>query len=123
MMMKWSKMEWRYDNPTYIDRDDCAIRSLAKLLDKPYIDVKADLLQLKWLNRIPRYYYMENIEKYIKRHKLREIKVKGVKVSDYTSMGHYLILVDGHLLTVINNVLYDNWDSRSQLVQRVWVKE
>ena len=122
-MMKWSKMEWRYDNPTYIDRDDCAIRSLAKLLDKPYIDVKADLLQLKWLNRIPRYYYMENIEKYIKRHKLREIKVKGVKVSDYTSMGHYLILVDGHLLTVINNVLYDNWDSRNELVQRVWVKE
>ena len=122
-MMKWSKMEWRYDNPTYIDRDDCAIRSLAKLLDKPYVDVKTDLLQLKWLNRIPRYYYIENIEKYIKIHKLREIKVKGVKVSDYTSMGHYLILVDGHLLTVINNVLYDNWDSRSQLVQRVWVKE
>ena len=122
-MMKWSKMEWRYDNPTYIDRDDCAIRSLAKLLDKPYVDVKADLLQLKWLNRIPRYYYMENIEKYIKRHKLREIKVKGVKVSDYTSMGHYLILVDGHLLTVIDNVLYDNWDSRNELVQRVWVKE
>jgi hypothetical protein len=123
-MMKWSKMEWRYDNPTYIDRDDCAIRSLAKLLDKPYVDVKADLLQLKWLNRIPRYYYMENIYKYIKRHKLREIKVKGkLKVSDYTSMGHYLILTDGHLLTVINGVLYDNWDSRSQLVQRVWVKE
>jgi hypothetical protein len=116
-------MEWRYDNPTYIDRDDCAIRSLAKLLDKPYVDVKADLLQLKWLNRIPRYYYIENIEKYIKRHKLREIKVKGVKVSDYTSIGHYLILVDGHLLTVIDGVLYDNWDSRSQLVQRVWVKE
>ena len=122
-MMKWSKMEWRYDNPTYIDRDDCAIRSLAKLLDKPYIDVKTDLLQLKWLNRIPRYYYMENIEKYIKRHKLREIKVKGVKVSDYTSMGHYLILVDGHLLTVIDGVLYDNWDSRNESVQRVWVKE
>jgi hypothetical protein len=123
MMMKWSKMEWRYDNPTYIDRDDCAIRSLAKLLDKPYVDVKADLLQLKWLNRIPRYYYMENIYKYIKIHKLREIKVKGVKVSDYTSMGHYLILVDGHLLTVIDGVLYDNWDSRNELVQRVWVKE
>jgi hypothetical protein len=122
-MMKWSKMEWRYDNPTYIDRDDCAIRSLAKLLDKPYVDVKADLLQLKWLNRIPRYYYVEIIEKYIKRHKLREIKVKGVKVSDYTSMGHYLILVDGHLLTVIDGVLYDNWDSRNELVQRVWVKE
>ena len=122
-MMKWSKMEWRYDNPTYIDRDDCAIRSLAKLLDKPYIDVKKDLLQLKWLNRIPRYYYMENIYKYIKIHKLREIKVKGVKVSDYTSMGHYLILVDGHLLTVIDGVLYDNWDSRSQVVERVWVKE
>ena len=122
-MMKWSKMEWRYDNPTYIDRDDCAIRSLAKLLDKPYIDVKKDLLQLKWLNRIPRYYYMENVEKYIKRHKLVEIKVKGVKVSDYTSMGHYLILVDKHLLTVIDGVLYDNWDSRSQVVQRVWVKE
>jgi len=82
------------------------------------------LLQLKWLNRIPRYYYMENIYKYIKRHKLREIKVKGkLMVSDYTSMGHYLILVNGHLLTVINGVLYDNWDSRSQLVQRVWVKE
>ena len=122
-MMKWSKMEWRYDNPTYIDRDDCAIRSLAKLLDKPYVDVKADLLQLKWLNRIPRYYYIENILKYIKIHKLREIKVKGVKVSDYTSMGHYLILVDAHLLTVIDNVLYDNWDSRNELVQRVWVKE
>jgi hypothetical protein len=66
---------------------------------------------------------MENIEKYIKRHKLREIKVKGkLKVSDYTSMGHYLILVDGHLLTVIDGVLYDNWDSRSQLIQKVWKK-
>jgi hypothetical protein len=116
-------MEWRYDNPTYIDRDDCAIRSLAKLLDKPYVDVKKDLMQLKLLNRIPKYYYLENIFKYIKIHKLREIKVKGVKVSDYTSMGHYLILVDGHLLTVIDNVLYDNWDSRNELVQRVWVKE
>jgi hypothetical protein len=116
-------MEWRYDNPTYIDRDDCAIRSLAKLLDKPYVDVKADLLQLKRLNRIPRYYYLENIFKYIKIHKLKEIKVKSkLKVSDYTSMGHYLILVDGHLLTVIDGVLYDNWDSRSQLIQKVWKK-
>jgi hypothetical protein len=66
---------------------------------------------------------MENVEKYIKQNKLVEIKVKGVKVSDYTSIGHYLIMVDGHLLTVIDGVLYDNWDSRSQLVQRVWVKE
>jgi hypothetical protein len=116
-------MEWRYDNPTYKDRDDCAIRSLAKLLDKPYVDVKKDLMQLKRLKRLARYYYVEIIEIYIKQHKLREIKVKGVKVSDYTSMGHYLIMVDGHLLTVIDGVLYDNWDSRSQLVQRVWVKE
>jgi hypothetical protein len=81
-------------------------------------------MQLKWLNKIAKYYYLENIFKYIKIHNLREIKVKGkLKVSDYTSMGHYLILVDGHLLTVIDGVLYDNWDSRSQLVQRVWVKE
>jgi hypothetical protein len=94
------------------------------LLDKPYVDVKKDLMQLKRLNRLARYYYVENIEKYIKRHKLKEIKVKGkLKVSDYTSMGHYLIMVDKHLLTVINGVLYDNWDSRSQVVERVWVKE
>jgi hypothetical protein len=94
------------------------------LLDKPYVDVKKDLMQLKRLNRLARYYYVENIEIYISQHKLREIKVKGkLKVSDYTSIGHYLIMVNGHLLTVIDGVLYDNWDSRSQLVQRVWVKE
>jgi hypothetical protein len=117
-------VEWQYNNPTYVDRDDCAIRSLSVLLDKPYIDVKKDLMQLKWLNRIPRYYYMDNIEKYIKQHNLREIKVKGkIKVSEYNPMGHYLILIDGHLLTVIDGVLYDSWDSRDEIIERIWVKE
>ena len=113
-------MKWTYDNPTYIDRDDCSIRAFAKLLDKPYVDVKNDLMELKWLNRIARYYYLENIYKYIKRNNLIEIKPKGKKVKDITAQGRYLILVDGHLLTVINGILYDNWDSQNEIIQRIW---
>jgi len=113
-------MKWTYDNPTYIDRDDCSIRAFAKLLDKPYVDVKNDLMQLKWLNRISRYYYMKNINKYIKQHKLIQIKPTGKKVSDITTHGRYLILVDGHLLTVINGILYDSWDSQNEIIQKIW---
>ena len=119
-------MKWVYDNPTYKDRDDCSIRSFAKLLDKPYTDVKRDLLQLKWLNRIPRYYYMDNIEIYIKQHRLKLIKLTEVmNIEQFLTehpVGHYLFRVKGHLATGIDGVLYDSWDSSKERIYRVWMR-
>lgn len=120
-------MKWIYDNPTYKDRDDCSVRAFAKLLDKPYIDVKADLIQLKRLNRIARYYYWENIEKYIKRHKLVEITLdKELTIKDFLEQfpdGKFLFYTDQHLSTGIDGVLYDNWDSSNEIIKGIWVKE
>jgi hypothetical protein len=117
-------VKWVYDNPTYKDRDDCSIRSFAKLLDKPYIDVKRELLELKWLNRIPRYYYWENINKYIERYKLKQVKLKEyTNIEEFLTdnpVGHYLFSVKGHLATGIDGVLYDSWDSRHQRIYKVW---
>lgn len=114
-------MKWVYDNPTYIDRDDCSIRAFAKLLDKPYVDIKKDLIRLKLLNRIKRYYYWDNVKKYIKMNNLQETKrFNRLKVKEIPDKGKYLIYVDGHLLTVIDGVLYDSWDSRDEIIQSAW---
>lgn len=117
-------MQWIYDNPTYKDRDDCSIRAFAKLLDKPYVDVKEDLLKLKRLNKETRYYTMRNIERYIKMNNLKEIKVKKV-LTIWTLLtknpkGKYLIYIDGHLTTGIDGKLYDSWDSSKQRIVRLW---
>jgi len=125
-MMKWSKMEWRYDNPTYKDRNDCSVRSFAKLLDKPYVDVKADLIELKRLNKETRYYYMSNIERYIKRHQLTRLTLDRVlTIGEFLEQhpkGRYLFRVKGHLATGIDGVLYDSWDSSNQRIYRLWAK-
>jgi hypothetical protein len=119
-------LKWIYDNPTYKDRDDCSVRAFAKLLDKPYVDVKADLIELKRLNRETRYYYMSNIERYIKRYQLTRLTLDRVlTIGEFLEQhpeGRYLFRVKGHLATGIDGVLYDSWDSSNQRIYRLWAK-
>jgi hypothetical protein len=118
-------MKWKYDNPTYRNKDDCSIRAFSKVLDKPYVDVKKELLQTKRLNRIEYYYYLDNLEKYIKINKLKEIKLKQeMTVEEFgdANEGSYIILVSEHMVGIVNGILYDNWDSRKEKIIKVWKK-
>jgi hypothetical protein len=124
-------LRWVYDNPTYKDRDDCSVRAFAKLLDKPYVDVKNELMQLKRLNRIPRYYDWGNIAKYIKRHKLKSLRLdRELTIKDFLEqfpVGKFLFYINmgnsGHLATGIDGVLYDSWDSSGEFTIDIWQKE
>lgn len=116
-------------NPFHRRADDCVIRAIAKLLDKTWEEVYADIC-LEGL----RYYDMPSANhvwgSYLKkkgyeRHMIPDYCPQCYTVKEFAKdnpEGSYLLALDGHVVPVIGGIYYDTFDSGDYTVIYYWKK-
>ena len=116
-------------NPFHRRADDCVIRAIAKLLNKSWEEIYADLC-LEGL----RYYDMPSANhvwgSYLKKKGFKRYMIPdtcpecytvGQFVKDYPQ-GKYMLALNGHVVTVIDGNYYDSFDSGDYIVTYYWMK-
>lgn len=63
---------------------------------------------------------------YLRRHGFRrELAPEDMTVTEFADThptGTYILALSGHVVCVINNTVYDSWDSRNEIVLYYWMK-
>lgn len=116
-------------NPFHRRADDCVIRAIAKILDKSWEEIYADLC-LEGL----RYYDMPSANhvwgSYLKKHGYKRHIVPDTCPQCYTvrqftedyPQGEYILAIHGHVVAVIDGNYYDSFDSGDCVVIYYWTK-
>lgn len=116
-------------NPFHRRADDCVIRAIAKVLDKPWEEIYADLC-LEGL----RYYDMPSAnhvwgsylkKKGFERHIIPDTCPQCYTVRQFTEdypQGRYILAISGHAVAVIDGSYYDSFDSGDCVVIYYWTK-
>ena len=120
-------MEFRYYNPSPFRRNvgDCTVRALSKALDQDWDKTYVSLcLEGFTLGDMPSANAVWG--SYLRRRGYqRELAPDDVTVaefSDMCQMGTYILALSGHVVCVVDNVLYDTWDSGNEIVLYYWQK-
>lgn len=100
------------------EKGNCILRSLTKILNKDYCKAKEEILNLTKELGYNDYREETVFETYLKSNNINEIKLENnTKIKDLDLQGKYAIFCWDkkdfyHMVTVIDNVLYDkNSDS------------
>lgn len=116
-------------NPLHRRADDCTVRAIATVLDKTWEEVYADLC-LEGL----RFYDMPSANhvwgSYLKkkgyqRHIIPDNFPQWYTVEDFARdnpKGRFVLALHGHVVPVINGIIYDTWDSTDGIVIYYWKK-
>lgn len=116
-------------NPLHRRADDCTVRAIATVLDKTWEEVYADLC-LEGL----KFYDMPSAnhvwgsylkKKGYKRHIIPDNFPQWYTVEDFARenpKGRYILALHGHVVPIINGVLYDTWDSSDGIPIYYWKK-
>lgn len=104
-------MKFEYYNPSD-EKDGCVVRSLSKALNKDYEIVKEELLDYAKILNFNSYNEVEVFEKYILDNDFDKLESVNKKIKDLKlKNGTYIIFCNKddfyHMVTIINNVLYD----------------
>ena len=107
-------MKFEYYNPKE-EKNACVVRSLSKALNRNYEIVKKELLDCAKALNINTYNEVEVFEKYILDNVFMKQEANNKKIKDLNlSNGIYIIFCNKddfyHMVTVIDNVLYDKSD-------------
>lgn len=104
------------------EKGNCILRSLTKILDKDYYDVKEELLNLTKQLGYTDYREDEVLETFFKMNNIEELEnFDDIKISNLNlENGRYLVYCWDkkdfyHMATIIDNVLYDKNDSSMEL--------
>lgn len=112
-------------NPLGELEEDCVTRAIALALCEDYYTIKrklelvAELFECEKLCvccykfLLDEVYGLDRIEEYA-----------GVTIEEFSQdykQGVYLIRVDNHLTTLVNDTLYDIWDCRNEIIRIIWV--
>lgn len=116
-------------NPLHRRADDCTVRAIATVLDKSWEEVYADLC-LEGL----KFYDMPSAnhvwgsylkKKGFKRHIIPDNFPQWYTVEDFARdnpKGRFILALHGHVVPVINGILYDTWDSSDGIPVYYWKK-
>lgn len=112
-------------NPLGELEEDCVTRAIALALCEDYYTIKrklelvAELFECEKLCvccykfLLDEVYGLDRIEEYA-----------GLTIEEFSQdykQGVYLIRVDNHLTTLVNDTLYDIWDCRDEIIRIIWV--
>lgn len=126
-------MSYKYYNPSPSDRNtgDCVIRALSKALgqtwDETYTGLCLEGFRMKdWGNQDSvwgRYLYNNGF----RRHFIPDDGLGDYTVEDFAydnPFGTFILCMPGeHVVTVVDGIIYDTWDSRKKLPSYYWKKE
>lgn len=110
--------------------NDCVIRALTKALNKTWLEVFDELIPISRDMQCP-YNVKECYEKYILQNGLKYQGIsnkKGTKrptVKQFTKehkQGTYILRVAHHIVTVVDGIYYDVWDSGDCSLYGYWIK-
>lgn len=104
-------MKFEYYNPNK-EKGGCVVRALSKALDKNYEKVKEELIDYAKELNFSSYNEVEVFEKYILDNNFYKLEPVNKQIKDLKlNNGTYIIFCNKddfyHMVTVINNVLYD----------------
>ena len=116
-------------NPLHRRADDCTVRAIATVLDKSWEEVYADLC-LEGL----KFYDMPSAnhvwgsylkKKGFERHIIPDNLPQWYTVEEFARdnpKGRFIIALHGHVVPIINGILYDTWDSSDGIPIYYWKK-
>lgn len=120
-------MEYRYYNPSPAKRNvgDCTVRAMCRALgqdwEKAYIGL---CLEGFILQDMPSSNAVWG--RYLREHGYwRELAPDDMTVAEFADLhpkGTYILALSGHVVCVVDNVLYDTWDSGNEIVLYFWQK-
>lgn len=121
-------MEHKYYNPNPYNRNvgDCSVRALSKALNKDWIGTYCGLcVEGALLGDMPSANSVWG--SYLRKHGFqRHMAPDDITVFEFADshkIGTYILALSGHVICVEDNVLYDTWDSRNEIVLYYWSKE
>ena len=97
-------------------KSNCVIRSFCKLYNQEYDVVFNELVELAHELNHNSFNDVEVFEEYMKRHNTIEIESKEIKIKDLElDSGNYIVFCYDkkdyyHMITIINNTIYDKSD-------------
>lgn len=124
-------MAFRFYNPNPNERfvGDCSVRAITKLLDKPWDEVYVAICvkgyeykDMPSANSVWGAYLKR--KGYVKRH-LPDLCPECYTVKEFCKdypVGKYLLVLDRHVVTVVDGDYYDTWDSGNEIPDYYWVK-
>lgn len=120
-------MVFEHYNPNPAGRNvgDCTVRALSKALRQ---DWEKTYVRLCLEGFICRDMPSANATwgSYLRRHGFRrELAQDDITVAEFADLhpnGTYILALSGHVVCVVDNVLYDTWDSGNEIVLYFWQK-
>ena len=121
-------VEYAHYNPSPFGKNvgDCTVRALSKALDQNWHETYFGLCiegalrgDMPSANATWGAYLRRNGYK-------RELAPEDVTVAEFADAhpnGSYILALSGHVVCVIDDVLYDTWDSGNETVLYFWRKE
>ena len=112
----------RNENPG-IQRNDCVTRAISLASGMSYEDTRRKLYHTAKLldcNRICMSCYKFLIENVLC---AKPLDCDGLTVEDFADIhpqGTYLVRMEGHISTIIDNTIYDIFDCRSRALTNAW---
>ena len=118
-----SKFTYLNINPDGEKTEDCVTRAISLASGRPYKQIQkklhytAKLLDCEKLCVCCYKHLIEDVFKY------KRVNCDNMTVGEFADIypkGIYLVRMNGHISTIINNVCYDIWDCRNQLLTDAW---
>ena len=117
--------QFRYwnENPQGEHHNDCVTRAITLASGIPYAKIRkklfhaAKLLGCSKLCHLCYEFLLSDVLGY------RQVNCDGMSIAEFADLhpqGTYLIRIDGHLTTIINNTLYDIFDCRNSYCDIAW---
>lgn len=123
---------WVYYNPNPLKREvgDCSVRAICKATgmdwDTAYCLEILEGFEKKEMPSANAIWGEVLVHQGFKRYKLETCCPPDFTVKDFCQMhpeGVYVLGLQGHVVTVVDGLYYDTWDSGERLVLNYWKKE
>lgn len=126
-----AKEIYEYNNPHPEKKSvtDCVVRAVALAVDGEYLEVRKHLNRIKKDLKESSYKNGKFMHKYAKLNGWNKISfpaIKGVprlRGEDFVKRypkGTYILNLAGHIVTVIDGVYLDTWDSTNNMIYNAW---
>lgn len=121
--------EFYNPNPKGSNIGDCVIRALTKACDMTWDDVYLDLMLLGFnlkdmpsANNVWGTYLMQNG---FQRFALPNVCPDCYSIADFCEdhpVGTFVLATGSHVVTVVNGIYYDSWDSGREIIAYLFAK-
>lgn len=119
-----ARFEYLNVNPNQTKRNDCVTRAISLASGLPYSLVRRKLFHTKKLLDCESS-YCPTCYSFLIQEAIGGVpkNCDGMTVGEFADLhpiGIYIVRIEGHLTTIIDNVIYDIWDCRNRLCTNAW---